>query len=306
MNSLRHILFIIIMALFSLRLLCITVDEAYGGGSKIPQFTDKKTIATAEDGKSIIIKQFSPEFRKGYDEATRYVILCEHEDQMLYEFQHDSDFLKNSGYTEFSLTKLREFEHVTLYEFIFGFKDSKFSKSDINSFNTSKERDDFLMKRLVWLDKDGDKYCRALYYDPSAFLSAVVDGKNLAEDYYLHVRDLYIYLLNDELDRAEAILDNNDSLDILSWLGMPVHILRTMQSFDKDIYEGYKERYSALSERDKVVRSFNANAALLEKYYSVPYGLEKYEVQTVKNSTFKPKMTGSIPINEAELSEYIA
>ena len=309
-NLLKQFLFIATVMLLPLHLFCFTVDEAYGGGSEKPRFTDEKAMATADDSKSIIIKQFSPEFRKGYDEAAQYIVLCEHEDQILYEFQHDYDFLKNKGYTELSLTKLHEFEHVTLYELVFGFNDSRFINSENNLFNTSKERGKFLVKRLVWLDNTGDKYYRAFYYDPSAFLSGVVDGKNLIQDYYLHVRDLYTYLLNNEFEKAEKALDNNESFDTLSWLGMPVHILRMMRVWDEDIYERYKERFYRLNERGSATKLFNFNVQLLEKYYSMPYNVESYEdiwvAIVVKNSTFKPKITGSLPVNEAELSEYIA
>ena len=293
-----------------------TVDELkarYKGevnSEEVPVFADEKYIVKADDGTTVVIRKSSPDYDKlfkresGFSsvrneetgEVTEYYlykdiyyyVLCADENHILLIFDDDNDYLEKHKDT-LKLEKHGDFENVSSYKFTY-------LTYSPNVYELDKR---ILATELIWLDKKTDEYCGSF---------KVIYHRNTPEDrrYYNYVKDFYLFVMYEEIDRCTKMLDNDIDYVLNRSQYYPYS---AMMIFDKGlITDELKDRVEFLElNQNKSIRDRNANNTLLKMWsVSVSDALSIFANRFPQEFLNKRlNMEGDYPVNDIELDEYL-
>ena len=207
--------------------------------------TYKITEVTSDNGAKLHIQYSNPnELKNG---LVWYVITCDTKQHLLYRFQTERWLFYVKKYT-LTLEKIKEFENVTAYQLIFQYDPEDEENLDKYSLpETRKSKID--IKMIVWLSNDDKKdiYCGSFHsenmkknmgyrqiYDENLIRMRAMSEK----EYYDSVSDLYIYFIEDEIEKAnEHLKEYGDSKSYTFKYARD--ILAVIRQFDHDLAERY-------------------------------------------------------------------
>lgn len=160
-----------------------------------------------------------------------YILLCPCKKHVLYRFPIYDKFqnVRLVDYN-FDLIKLKDYANVTTYELIIKYYASRFGE-------------DIEYSEIIWLAKDHDGYCGSLNNNPMPLMVEQITDKD--KEYYNYIKDMYIDIINDELNNIKESLDNGKTI---SWfyIGRYIHYI---SCFDEELGAELKSRYGDLLNR---------------------------------------------------------
>ena len=206
MKKILLILFVFVFGFIALPLLALTVDDLIenaiiAGGitdDNQPFLIGEKVTVTADDGHKVILQQLNPFYDKAGTMIT-ICVLCEKETHILLIFRHRSDFFESPNKYNTKLTKVKDYEYVTSYNF---------TPNLMFSFTLAPQ------SIFLWLDHNDDISCGCLPYavtDQQKF-GVTKEGEQLSFDPTKEGRELYSRIEDlciDYMESRQNIQDEN-------------------------------------------------------------------------------------------------
>jgi len=241
---------ILLMVLSSSILLAQTVSPwGYEDDGKIYKITE----VTSADGAMVNI-QYSKSLVGKYG-LVLYVITCETKQHRLCGVLTEMYLFQLPKKYTLILEKIKEFEKVTAYRFVFQYDPDDEDNLNIWTFpQTRKFKRDIEM--IVWLDNadNEDNYCGS--FNPGKYWNyRQIYDENLAKmremsakEYYDSVSDVYIYFIEDEIEKAsEHLKEYGDSKSYTFKYSRD--ILDVIKKYDPDRAERYVKEINELREK---------------------------------------------------------
>ena len=302
---------------------CLTVEEYMSPkniGGEEPIFTEDKTVITADDGTSVVLRTLNPYYAEKlrsqirfyhisgrtpeqrrhsifqtFDDNTRqdvlkeyfYFLLCEDETHILLMFDADKDYPQEQK-DNLTLVKYGDFNTLTVHNFSYTSKNDK------------------LIEAKVWIDKENDKFCGTYTYKYMSFSTdkeVTDDGRN----YYNFMRDFFISEIEKELQRCNDIFANNVDYEINRNIFYGNYAFR---DYDKEMEERFAaELETLLKNEGKFRRELNLNLWWLQNH-SMTVSEIQQQYKLLKMDTdlayTRPDIVGNLPRTDEELEKYLA
>ena len=267
------------------------------GNKPLNYITERQIIA--DDGEIVIYR-----LHNEIVSAERFVELYNSSgDRLLARFP-------NVNEETLSLTKIKDYENVTLYELAITYVyhrwyhiiDKSYEILTIENYKKfiPKEGDTITERIKVWVDKNDGIYSGSLMYTPIDLTVSSFEGY----EYYAVIQDVLLDLVNEEFDNFAKDFQNNELHEtdyffdkIFNWVTM------YDESADK-----LKDRLQALKSDDFQIHAERAkkgvNRLYLSQFTSPISVIQKLPFVQMKGLQERPDIEGDFPKNEQELDIY--
>ena len=260
---------------------------------------NREITVTADDGAKIVIKEQNPKRAHhievySMDDFGNSVsfVLCKNGTHFLAKIKHPEDYFnKYIGDYKLSLKKVKSYEHVTEYLFIFTFNINEKIKEEMTTYNYT-----------VWMDIEHDKYCGGEFYYPVSTKNILTKTKT-GQKFYNYTSDMFLSWLQDGLTNGIKSLDEYDYFYDIKIFTYGILDMISVYDFDKG--EELNAELSELIQRRDSMKDQFRNQTYLIEYTSAVWQLKEYQRTPITEKNIMTIDIHGLPSNEKELENYL-
>jgi len=301
-------------------------------------FVGEEFIVTADDGTKFVIQNVDSVYRRAkpiYSTNLRvnstpidmndrvkevfqrnmvpFVLMPENREQILFLFVYHKDFWKThpDDYT-FIISKLKDFENVTTYDFVF---DYKYTGELEMTDGYGNPKTSLQEEKLFWIDTKENKYSGSDLYPPVIYKYEITDeylmpisieqySKNLElKTYYLYAKDMWVDYVENELEKIRTSL-NEGAFNYVNDRG--VEILDFISIFDKELADKFSEERTILEQKSNIALNRYVTDRRFE-HYTRPVSeiVESRQGYPLFAEAIENRPKFELPRTQDELEEYV-
>ena len=302
---------LLLITTLSTVLFCVDIKYGY--------FEVFETSVTADDGETMILKQYEYMPDDPWDNRSTLVYLCDKDGVNLFGtfFFGNYLFAKNEGDYIITLKKVRDFNNVTLYDLTFTYTYIDYYSAIIpispwqlsDEYHPQPPLPGATLKDVlkIWIDKEDGVSGGSIIYTPIELTTASFESY----EYYTSIEDMLLYLVQEEFNNFEKSFQDIMPYEIDFYFNK---ILKSIVINAPETGKKLQKEFNTLkSQNIEVTQQFlrRENTKTLLTWYTSPIFIlhEKLNDNRTRSEELldvpdRPEVVGEYPVTEKELEAY--
>jgi len=304
-----YLVFIVtIFMLYSENVFCMTLDSFIRTYKlqiieDVALFDQEELVITADDGTKVILNRLNNAYEKnvrfinkylnGVDNENEcyYLLTCEHKDNILLVFDEEKNYFQKFKENLFVDIHYK-YDTMMFYKFNYIYDADLMTNRDI----------------IFWIDKENKKYCGSFLFPYLNFEDNYEDCED-GERYYNFLKDICVEYAKNEIIRCNNLLENDIDfqLDITAF-----QVCQPLLFYGKEQWDSLLTELNKLYlEENRSVKLLARNQNRISGYINSVSMFQRF-YKSLSSDMFRPhgdtrpNISGELPINDEELSEYLA